>query len=259
MTVRPRGSRGAALVALALGRLGLAGCSTITPPPAAMALQGASEPVHSTSITAFGGAAAGALLDSSVGGGLRVSHRFSRSFSAGVDGVAGARVLTESFLTSAEVNPPTALYAGRAHLQYNLRGSQHLAFVVGLGGGALDDGLAYLTADVGVRVSGRFVRGLVEPCIGGVVAVSGPVAMPPLVPYVTPTGEATGEYVGRTYQPTVFAGLDPALVLHPAPRVDLALDVLVLAGRSGPNGVLLVVPTVGVRYRFGGADDPAAP
>jgi hypothetical protein len=233
----------------------------MSPMPAVMSLAGASEPAHSTSVTAFGGVATGSGTNAAGGGGLRVSHRLSRDLSLGADGVGGATFANATGPAPLAPHVSRALYAGRAHLQYNPRGTEHLAFTLGLGGGGLTDGLGYLTADVGARVSGRFIRGLVEPFVGGVVALSGTVVLPQPTTTTSDTGELTfSSSTNPSHRQTLFAAVDAGLVLHAADRVDIAVDLLLVFGET--FGVesrdVLAVPTVGARYRFGGADDAAA-
>ena len=218
----------------------LAGCATVSPPPAMMALEGATAgPVHRTSVTAFGAAASGVFIRESLGGGARVAHRLSDAVAVGVDGVAGA-VLDPS----PEPAAPRRLLAGRAHVQVNPGGSEHLALTFGAGGGATDNRLAYVTVDGGARVSARWARGFFEPYVGAVVALS--------VPTGTPGGATRDEGNDRRFLPTAYGGIDGGFVLHPTERLALALDVLIVEGYSAANTALLVTPSAGVRYAFGG-------
>lgn len=227
-----------ALVLVAMAPL--AGCATVSPPPAAMALEGASQtPVGSTSITGFGGLAGGVWIDGAAGGGARLAHRFSREISAGVDGVAGGTLQANH-----EQAAPRALYAGRAHLQANPEGSEHIAFTVGGGGGVGDNRLAYVTVDASVRVSGRVVHRMLEPYVAGVVSLS--------VPTDVPSGAILDGGTDRRILTTFWGGIDAGLVYHPTPRLDLVVDVLALGGYSAANNTLLLVPTAGLRYAFGG-------
>lgn len=218
----------------------LMGCATVSPPPATMALEGASQsPVGSTAVTAFGGVAGGVFINGSAGGGARVAHRFSDTIAVGLDGVAGA-VVDPSEVQSA----PRRLYAGRAHVQVNPAASRHVALTFGVGGGASNNQLSYATLDAGARLSRRWFDGFFEPYVGGVVALS--------VPTATPAGATREVEYDRRFLPTAYLGLDAGLVLHPTERLDLALDLLILGGYSESNNALLMSPSLGVRYAFGG-------
>lgn len=217
----------------------LAGCATVSPPPAVMALEGASQgPVGGTAVTAFGALAGGVFINGSVGGGARVSHRLSDAVALGVDGIAGAVVDP-----STEQAAPRRLFAGRAHVQVNPGGSEHLALTFGAGGGASDNRLAYVTADAGARISRRWADGVFEPYAGAVAALS--------VPTSTPDAAVRAEN-DRRFLPTAYVGLDLGVALHPTERLDVALDLLLLGGYSAANSALVMAPSLGVRYAFGG-------
>lgn len=217
----------------------LAGCATVSPPPSVMALGGASQgPVGGTAVTAFGAGAVGVFIEPSLGGGARVAHRLSDSLAVGVDGVAGARVGNGGQAV------PQTLFAGRAHVQVNPGGSANLALTFGGGGGATDNGLGYVTADAGARVSGRFSGGFFEPFAGAVLALS--------VPASTPADASRDEGNDRRFLPTAYAGIDGGFALHPSERLSVSLDLLVLGGYSAANNAFLIVPSAGVRYAFGG-------
>jgi len=222
----------------------LAGCATVTPPPSMMALEGASQgPVGATSVTAFGGLAGGVYVQPGLGGGARIGHRLSDSVALGVDGVAGGVLYPADF-----AGPPRTIYSGRLHAQINPNGSEHLAMSFGLGGGGSNNGLAYGTIDAGIRTSGRWANGFFEPFIGGALALS--------VPAATPEGATRearpGANYDRRFLTTFYFGLDGGFVLHPSDRFDVVLDVPILIGYSASASTLLLVPTVGIRYAFGG-------
>lgn len=218
----------------------LAGCATVSPPPAVMALEGASQgPVGGTAVTAFGGASAGVFLNGSVGGGARVAHRFSDTVAVGVDGVAGAVADP-----SEQQVAPRRLFMGRGHVQVNPGASQHLALTFGAGGGASNNGLSYVTVDAGARLSRRWFNGLFEPYVGGLVALS--------VPTATPDGAVRDGGADRRILTTAYLGLDAGIALHPTERLDVALDLLVWGGYSASSNALIMTPTLGVRYAFGG-------
>jgi hypothetical protein len=218
----------------------LAGCATVSPPPATMALEGASQgPVGSTAVTAFGGASAGVFLNGSAGGGARVAHRFSDTVAVGLEGAAGAVVDP-----SAEQVAPRQIYMGRGQLQVNPDASRHLALTFGIGGGASNNQLSYVTVDAGARVSGRWCDGFFEPYVGGVLALSAPTA--------TPDASARDGGNDRRILSTAYLGLDLGIAVHPTERLDVAIDLLTMLGYSASSNAVLVTPTVGVRYAFGG-------
>lgn len=228
-----------ALVALA-SLSPLSGCATVTPPPPVMALEGASHgPAGSTSVTAFGGANAGVFLESALGGGARVAHRVSEDVSVGVEGVAGAVVDSNGDAAS-----PRRLFAGRAHVQLNPRGSQRLALTLGVGGGGANNDLGYVTTDLGVRVSTRVAHGVIEPYAGAVIAGSVPLSTPAAAVQRVEGGD-------HRYTPTGYLGVDLGVVVHATERLDLALDVLLLGGVSASNNAMMATPTIGLRYNFG--------
>jgi hypothetical protein len=222
----------------------LAGCATISPPPATMALEGASQgPVGSTAVTVFGGASAGVFLNSAVGGGARVAHRFSDTVAVGVDGVAGAVVDP-----SGEQVSPRRIFMGRGHLQVNPGASRHLALTFGVGGGASNNSLSYVTVDAGARISRRWFDGFFEPYVGGLVAMS--------VPTATPDGSVRDGGNDRRILPTAYLGIDAGIALHPTERLDVAFDLLTSLGYSASSNAFIMTPTLGVRYAFGGEAAP---
>jgi hypothetical protein len=225
---------------LVLALAPLSGCATVSPPPAVMALGGASQgPAHATSVTAFGGAAGGVFINGSLGGGVRVAHRISDTVEVGVDGMAGAVVDP-----SEERVAPRVLAAGRAHLQVNPGASEHVALTFGLGAGASDNRLAYGTVDAGARVSRRWANGVFEPYVGGVLALS--------VPAATPAAAVRDPENDRRMLATMYFGVDAGVALHPTERLDVALDLLFLGGYSAANTAVIMTPSLGVRYAFGG-------
>ncbi|MDB4929508.1 MAG: hypothetical protein JWM10_1992 [Myxococcaceae bacterium] len=218
----------------------LAGCATISPPPAAMALEGASQgPVGATAVTVFGGASAGVFLTESVGGGARVAHRISDTVAVGVDGVAGAAVDH-----GGEQVAPRRIFMGRGHLQVNPGASRGLALTFGVGGGASDNSLSYVTVDAGARISRRWYEGFFEPYVGGLVALS--------VPTATPDGATRDGGNDRRILPTAYVGIDAGIALHPTARLDVAFDLLTMLGYSASSNAFIMTPTLGVRYAFGG-------
>lgn len=205
-----------------------------------MALEGASQgPVGATSVTAFGAAAGGVFINGSLGGGARIAHRLSRTTALGVEGIAGA-VVDPSDTPVA----PRQLYAGRLHVQVNPDASEHVAVTFGAGLGATNNSLSYGTVDAGVRFSRRWFDGYFEPYVGGLVALS--------VPTATPEGATRNADADRRFLATGYLGLDGGFVVHATERLDLALDVLLLGGYSASNNSLLIAPSAGVRYAFGG-------
>lgn len=228
-----------ALVALA-SLASLTGCATVTPPPPVMALEGASHgPAGSTSVTAFGGANAGVFLESALGGGARLAHHVSEEVSVGVEGVVGAVVDSNGDPAS-----PRRLFAGRAHVQLNPGGSEHLALTLGVGGGGANNDLGYITTDVGARVSTRVVHGVLEPYAGAVIAGSVAISTPAEAVQRTDGGD-------HRYTPTGYIGLDVGMVVHATERLDVAFDFLLLGGVSASNNALMGTPTIGLRYNFG--------
>ncbi|TAK30382.1 MAG: hypothetical protein EPO40_08315 [Myxococcaceae bacterium] len=218
----------------------LAGCATVSPPPSAMALEGASQgPVGGTSVTAFGAAAGGVFVSGSLGGGARIAHRLSNTTAIGVEGIAGSVVDPGDTPVA-----PRQLYAGRLHVQVNPGASEHVAMTLGVGLGATNNSLSYSTLDAGVRFSHRWFDGFFEPYVGGVVALS--------VPGATPDGATRSADGDRRFMATGYLGLDGGFVLHATERLDVALDVLILGGYSASADSLLIAPSAGVRYAFGG-------
>jgi|GEM_PF-1436636 len=218
----------------------LAGCATVSPPPSAMALEGASQgPVGGTSVTAFGAAAGGVFVSGSLGGGARIAHRLSNTTAIGVEGIAGSVVDPGDTPVA-----PRQLYAGRLHVQVNPNASEHVAMTLGVGLGATNNSLSYSTLDAGVRFSHRWFDGFFEPYVGGVVALS--------VPGATPDGATRSADGDRRFMATGYLGLDGGFVLHATERLDVALDVLILGGYSASADSLLIAPSAGVRYAFGG-------
>lgn len=231
--------------ALSLSALApLAGCATATPPPSLLAMGGASQgPVGATSVTAFGGLAGGVFVEPSLGGGARLSHRVSDTIAFGAEGVAGG-VASASTVQAA----PRALYAGRLHVQVNPEASERTAFTFGLGGGGSDNGLAYGTVDAGFRTSWRPGSGFFEPYVGAAVALS--------VPAATPDGATRDAENDRRFLTTAYLALDAGLSMHATERLDVLVDVPLFLGYSASNNAFLLVPTLGVRYAFGGEVRP---
>lgn len=218
----------------------LAGCATVTPPPSLVAMGGASQgPVGATSVTAFGGLAGGVFVEPSLGGGARLSHRLSDTIALGAEGVAGG-VAAASSVEAA----PRVLYAGRLHVQVNPEASERTAFTFGLGGGGSNNGLAYGTADAGFRTSWRPGSGFFEPYVGAAVALS--------VPAATPDGATREGGNDRRFLTTVYLALDAGLSMHATERLDVLVDVPLFLGYSASSNGVLFVPTLGVRYAFGG-------
>lgn len=223
-----------------LGLAPLAGCATVTPPPSMMAMGGASQgPIGATSVTAFGGLAGGVFVEPALGGGARISHRLNDRVALGVDGVAGGVVDPSSVQAS-----PRTLYAGRLHAQVNPGGSEHLALAFGVGGGGSNNGLSYGTVDASVRGSWRPGSGVVEPYVGGGVALS--------VPMQTPDGATREVEYDRRFLTTAYLAASAGLVVHATERFDLIVDAPVFLGYSASSNGFLVAPTVGLRYAFGG-------
>ncbi len=229
------------VTALACVALLSAACSTVSPPPPSMALACASQaPTGSTALAAFGGTSGGTFIGQGLGGGARVEHRLSPTVALGATGVAGA-VVDRNVDDGPEI--PSSLYAGRVHAQVNPGGSQHLALVMGVGGGATNNALSFVSVDAGARLGRRFLDGRFEPFAGATVALS--------VPTQTPDGavRATND---RRFLTTLWLGAEVGAVWHFDPRLDAGAGVQMLYGYSAANDAALLIPTAHVRYAFGG-------
>lgn len=229
------------VTALACVALLSAACSTVTPPPPTMALAGASQaPTGSTALAGFAGTSGGTFIGQGLGGGARVEHRLSPAVALGATGVAGAVVDR-----NADDGPaiPSSLYAGRVHAQVNPGGAEGLALVLGVGGGATNNALSFVSVDAGARVGRRFLDGRLEPYAGLTVALS--------VPTQTPDGAVRAEN-DRRFLTTLWVGGEVGAVWHVDTRLDAGAGVQLLGAYSAAHDAALLIPTAHVRYAFGG-------
>jgi hypothetical protein len=221
----------------------LSACSVLTPPPMRMlhepVLRG--EP-GATSVAIVAGAGAGPFMDPSAGGEVRVSGTVTREIE--VEGALGAG---GRFGHDNDGKPgvPNLLTWGRVGGRYRPDHIDWVTLHFGLGGGAADTGLAWMTPDLGLSFGYTF-RNRVRPYVGLSLALAAPLDRGPVVP------DADDDGHGRRPALTLWTGGSAGLSVRLVDSLELGAEFFTQWGWA-PNGEsgLALGGTGVLRYTFG--------
>lgn len=220
-----------------------AACSVVTPPPMRMlhepVLRG--EP-GSVSAAVVGGAGAGVFLDAGAGGEARLSGVVSREIELEGTLGAGGRFGDDN---DGKPGVPDLMAWGRVGGRYRPDRIDWLTVHFGLGGGAADTGLAWLTPDLGVSFGYTFLR-RVRPYLGLSLALAAPLDRGPVIPDADDSGR------DRRPAVTLWTGASAGLSVRVAGSLELGAEFFTQWGWAPNSESGLVLGGTGVlRYTFG--------
>ncbi len=229
-----------------------AACSVVTPPPLMMHQTDSTFRSQPGTVTAgaFAGVGGGVFLNGAVGGIGALDYQAADGVKLGVSGAVGGTPGGQT------ISAATTLGAGRVYAQVRPAGVDWLALNAGVGGGGLDSGMRYGTADVGVSGGWTFARH-VRPYGAWAIAVAVPfVAGQPLDSQGVKTGadaaSAPAVPSGRYARTTFYADATAGLAVAASANLEFALELHALFGQSlQSDGVGALSATTGLRYRFG--------
>lgn len=236
----PRGRARGSLVVPFLLPWVLAACAVVSPPPMSMHQADSVVPARPGAVSAVagGGYSKGVFIQPGAGGFGGLSMQVTDEVRLGLAGGGGKRLSTES-------NPavPSSMWFGRLGGTWRPASLPWFGLGFGLGGGAANTGLAYLTMDVGPSFGWTF-KDRVRPYGGIALGLSVPVARGPLL-------DAHDDDPGRRPSTTVY--LDPfagaAVRLWDA--LELSAEVRVPLGIARSDRVVMVAASGALRYTFG--------